>query len=790
MIKNYFKLGLRNLAKNRLSSSINILGLALAVGCCMVVFAFFDWSMHLDNFQHKLNNIFVVERVSEKNGKQQLWGNSPAPLGPMLKGDFPQIKSITRVTDKGVIIKQGDNVFRESVSFVDNNFYDTFDFAVKWGNKKHFSDEDGIVLTSELSEKLFGKENPVGKNVSAGFNINGQDQLINFTVKGVMAKRRVESSWYFSSLVPFSKMIAMGMNKSGDWSQSVDITFVEAANKAALAPAIQQGKKYLQLYNTANKNDKIVAFNFQPLTTMNTHAYKVNNERFATTNIIGFIMLSVIAIATLLLVYFNYMNIAIASASTRLKEIGVRKVMGSSRKQIIFQFIFENLMLCIIAVAVGLLLAKYIFIPWFYQIATISFAEALFSNYRTWVALSALVVISAISGAAYPSFYISAFKPISIIKGNSKMGSKNRFRKALLGFQFFLTFLAISTALAFIRETKTIKARPWGYEPAENVVVTLDKSSNFEAFKDELKSVNTVKSVSGAVQALGSYTKQLVIKTEGKDQTVQSISALPGFATQMGIVITKGRDLSEQFKTDKTDAALANQAFLKQMHWTTGIGKNVEFENHLYKIVGEVNNFHFENFQTPVGPMLIMGCKPADVNFVYVKTSTGLFSGAHSGVEKVWKKVNPNLPFEYYYQDTIFDGYFRGFVQVSKVMGAASLIMIVISISGIFGLALLILGKKMKEISVRKVLGAGMGTIVYLVNREFLFAISFAILLGFPASWWITRNIFNQVTPESTVSYAPLVLSFISLVIMTAISVSWHIYKAHTSNPTRYLKEE
>ncbi len=790
MIKNYFKLGLRNLAKNRLSSIINILGLSLAVGCCMVVFAFFDWSMHMDNFQHKLNNLFVIERVSEKNGSQQLWGNSPAPLGPMLKGDFPQIKSITRVADQGVIIKQGDNVFRESVSFVDNNFYNMFNFAVKWGNKQHFNDDDGIVLTNELSEKLFGKENPVGKNVSARFNINGQDQLVNFTVKGVMEKRRVESSWYFSSLVPLSKMVALGINKPGDWSQSVDITFVEAGNATDLAPVIMQSKKYLQLYNAANKNDKITAFNFQPLKSMNTHAYTVNNERFATTNIIGFIMLAVIAIATLLLVYFNYMNIAIASASTRLKEIGVRKVMGSSRKQIIFQFIFENLILCIIAVAVGLLLAKYIFIPWFYQIATISFAEALFSNYRTWVALSALVVISAISGAAYPSFYISAFKPVNIIKGNSKMGSKNRFRKALLGFQFFLTFLAISTALAFIHEAKHIKARPWGYDPADNVVVTLDKSANFEAFRDELKNSNAIKSVSGTAQALGSFTKQLVIKTEGKDQTVQSISALPGFATQMGISITKGRDLSDQFKTDQTDAVLANQAFLRQMHWTTGIGKNIEFDNHLYKIVGEVNNFHFENFQTPVGPMLIMDCKPADVNFVYVKTSAGLFSGAHSGVEKVWKEVNPNLPFEYYYQDTIFDGYFRGFVQVSKVMGAASLIMIVISISGIFGLALLILGKKMKEISVRKVLGAGIGTIVYLVNREFLFAIGFAILFGFPVSWWITRNIFNQVTPESTVSFTPLVLSLLSLVIMTVVSVSWHIYKAHTSNPTRYLKEE
>jgi len=196
----------------------------------------------------------------------------------------------------------------------------------------------------------------------------------------------------------------------------------------------------------------------------------------------------------------------------------------------------------------------------------------------------------------------------------------------------------------------------------------LDKSTNFEAFKDELKNSNIVKSVTGSDQALGYYTKQLVIKADGKDQTVQSIDALPGFASKLGMSITKGRDLNEQFKTDETDVVLVNQSFLKQMHWTTGMGKNIEYENHWYKIVGEVNDFHFDDFRSAVGSLLILGCKPADINYVYVKTTPGLFSNAHTDIEKIWKKVNPNLPFEYHYQDSVFDGYFDGFRQVSTVM--------------------------------------------------------------------------------------------------------------------------
>ncbi|HEY4324264.1 MAG TPA: ABC transporter permease [Mucilaginibacter sp.] len=790
MIKNYFKLGFRNLAKHRLSSTINILGLALAVGCCLVVFRFFDWSMHMDNFHHKVNNLYVIERITEKNGEQQLWGNSPAPMGPMLKNDFAQVKNMTRLKYAGVVIKQGDNVFREGISYVDDSFYKMFDFPVKWGNKQHFTDLDGIVLTEELSEKLFGKENSVGKNVSMLLSKNGSETIVNFTVKGVFEKRPAEASFYFSALVPYQKMAALGIDKPGDWNQSVDMTFLEVNDEAALAPIQHIISKYLKLYNAANLDDKMVGYNFQPLRSMNFHAYKVNNQNFASSHIIGFLILLFIGVSTLLMVYFNYMNIAIASASTRLKEIGIRKVMGSLRRQIIFQFILENIILCTFAVIIGLLLAEFIFLPAFSTMAHVDLAKNLFNNPRTWIALFILIIVSAFGGAAYPAFYISAFKSINIIKGNSKMGSNNRFRKALLSVQFFLTFLAISCALAVINETKHVKSRPWGYTPADNVVVTLDKTANFNAFKDELKNNNKVLSVSGSVQSLGNYSKQLIINTGGEKQTVQGMNVLPGFATQMGIKITKGRDLSEEFETDKTDAVLVNQTLLKKMHWVTAIGKSIIYENHNYRVVGEVADFHFENFQSPIGPFLIMGCKPQEVNNVYVKTIHSLFSNEHLAIEKAWKNINPNLPFEYYYQDTVFDQYFSGFIQVSQVLGAASIIMMIISISGIFGLALLILGKKMKEISVRKVLGAGMGSIIYLINREFLLAIGFAILLGSPLSWWIMRNLFNQVTPESAVSFLPLIMSLIILLIMTAISVSWHIYKAHTANPTQYLKDE
>lgn len=789
MIKNYLKSGYRNLVKNKLSSAINILGLALAIGCCLVVFQLFDWSMHMDSFHKKRDKIFVVEQISRQNGNEQYWGNSPEPMGPMLKNDFPQIKNFARLRDFVVNIKQQDNVYRDGVSFVDNSFYQMFDFPVKWGDKQHFTDQDGIVLTSEMSEQLFGSNNPVGKNVLVWFNNDGRQVPANFTVKGVLEKRHIEASFYFFALIPYQKMAALGIDKPGDWTETVNMTFLEAENEASLSAALKQNK-YLQLYNKANRDNKMAAFHFQPLKTMNFHAYKVLPVRFSETPVSAYIMLLAIAVATLLMVYFNYTNIAMASASARLKEIGVRKVMGSNRRQIIVQFITENFILCALGVIIGLLLARFIFVPWFGRLSNIDLAKDMFTNYRTWAILFILVIVSTLSGAAYPSFYISAFMPANILKGNSKMMSKNRFRKVLLSFQFFLTFLAVSIALALVQQSKFVRARPWGYETANNVVVTMDKTTSFEAFKDELKNNSRVKSVTGSVQGLGQYTKQLVIKTEGKEQTVQALNVLPGFATQMGIKITNGRDLNNSFTTDQEDAVLVNRAFVNQMHWSSAIGKTIDYEKHKYMVVGEVNDFHFQNFQATVGPLVMMGCKPADVEHVYVKVSPGLLSAGHEDVERIWKKLNPNTPFNYYYQDSVFDFYFHLFDQASSVLGAASFIMIVISITGIFGLALLILSKKMKEISIRKVLGAGMGNIVYLLNKEFLIAFSVAVLFGIPISWYVERGMFNQVTPESEVSPYPFILSLTGLLIMTLISVSWHIFKAHTANPTTYLKEE
>jgi Pyruvate/2-oxoacid:ferredoxin oxidoreductase gamma subunit len=260
--------------------------------------------------------------------------------------------------------------------------------------------------------------------------------------------------------------------------------------------------------------------------------------------------------------------------------------------------------------------------------------------------------------------------------------------------------------------------------------------------------------------------------------------------SQLEMKIINGRDFNALSANDLTESVIVNHAFIKQMHWSSGVGKSIICNSRNYLIVGEVNDFHYENFEHAVAPIVIMCCKPEEVNFVYVKTQSGIFSSAQAEVKKTWQKLNPDLPFDFHNQESVFDGYFTGFAQIAEVLAGSSLIMTLISVSGIFGLALIILNKKMKEISIRKVIGAGIGSIIYLINQEFFLAIGSAILVGLPVSFWLTGTLFNQLSSDSVVSYLPLVLSLVILILTTVISVSWHIYKAHTASPTEYLKDE
>lgn len=790
MFQNYFKTGFRNITKNGLSTFINAFGMALAIGCCLVVFRFVDWSFNTDYFHENRDEIYVIERNVNENGNVSLWGGAPEPLGAALKSDFPQVTNFTRTKDDGGIFQFEERVFSDWVTFVDGSFYEMFDFPVKYGNESEFDAPDGIVLTERAAEKYFGDTNPVGKELSIRFNRGEDEQTELFTVKGVFEKIPSGASFFFNALIPYERQLSLGKTDFNDWTGRTSKIFIQIPDKTAVNSIESDAEKYLTQINAGNESRKTESFNFQPLKRITMHAFDVRNSGFFTTHIAGFYMLGMIAVSLLLLVCFNYMNIAIASASTRMKEISVRKVIGGSRQQIIMQFLTENLIICVLAMLLGVLLARSFFLPWFASMGDIDLTLNFADSPQLWLTILGLVLITALGGAGYPALYISKLQPVSIFKNKMKLGGKNRFRKFLLGVQFFLTFITIFSVIAVLFETKEIRERSWGYNFENILNLDLKHGGDYEQIRNELLKHKDVLEITGSTEATGGWQSKLNIKVEGKELTVEGLTVDANYPELFGLKITEGRSFDKNKELDKSQSVLVNTVFRKQMGWESAVNKTIQISEQNYYVIGELPDYHYEAFDQDIKPLVVRQGKPVDFRYVAIRTASGEMTESAKAFKTVWQKMYPTLPYNYYFQDGIFDGYFRGYEQLTKILSATSLMTVIICSMGLFGLAMLLLMRRMKEVSIRKILGASMSHLSWRINKEFFVTIIISSALAAPVGWFLINSLLNLVAPGTTLGVLPFILTVIALITLTLISISKHIYSLSVSDPTRFLREE
>ena len=789
MFRNYFKIGYRNILKNKLSTLINAIGMALAIGCCLVVFQFVYWWSNLDDFHSKREEIYVVQREMNTNGETTIWNAMPQPLGEALANDFSQIEAMARVKYSRGTMQNGDKVFSEWVSFVDDSYHDMFDFDIKWGNKTTFSDPEGIVLRKAIAEKYFGSKNPIGETLSIRFNIKGKEIVEQFIVKGVLETAPINASFSNNILIPFHRQKALREKVEG-WTYLSNITFVQAKTPAAIAEVKAAEQKYLDLIKDANENWSLSGLHFQPLITVAQNGYKVQDNPFFTSHIIAVFMLIFIAGALLLLVCFNYINITIASAATRLKEISVRKVMGGTRRQIILQFLTENLLICLLSLGIGILLAYYFFLPWFNSLGDTEFTISYLEQPYIWLFTLALIVITAIGGAGYPALYISKFEPVAILKKEFKIGQKGGFRKILISMQLILTIITIFSTFAFYLTSKSLQEKDWGYNQHNLAVIRLQKGEDFEKFKNDIQSHPNILEITGSKEQIGKNIGPLKVQVAGKEHDVQQITVANNFLQTLGIPILEGRTFDKRLTTEGTQFVLVNETFRQTMNWEQAEGQNIKIGDQNYYVIGAVKDFHQEDFFVDIKPLVFQTNTTQDYRYVSIRTLPGKAETVVKSLESNWKKIYPNAPYQFYFQDGVFDNYFYGFMQVNSILGAAAFMTILIAIIGLFGLAMLLLARKMKELSIRKILGASIFDLSQLIHKEFFAPLLVAIIIGLPISFFLIQALINQIAPSVKVGWLPFLLTILSIVSMLGISLAKHIHTAAVSNPSTFLKDE
>ncbi len=787
MLRNYLTTALRNLRKNKLISFINIFGLSLALGCAITVFTFLEFAYTQDNFHEKRDKIYLVTNLVNRDGNPQQWGDSPAPIGPLLKEDYEQVTGMTRIDWRNCAMKYEDLVFTERVGFLDIDFFEMFDFPLKWGNYDNFNGETEIIISERVSEKYFGDENPVGRQVTMKFPRN----TLSFVIGGVFEQFPRNASFAVHIAAPFNQIKQADPDfKEDDWKDFIGATFIELRDTEDF-PTIDEGMtKYVEIQNKADFEWPAESYPLEPLTTLSLRSEYISGDVSGGSDAAGNTVMFLLGVFMLLLASFNYINTSIASGARRLKEIGIRKVLGGIRRQLIFQFIAENMIMTIMALLVGVLWAAILFVPGFESLFSVGL-DLDFTSSRIWLFFIGIALLTGIASGAYPAFYISSFKPIVIFRGRQKIG-KNRFTKIFLTFQFILSLLLISGGIAFSLNASFIAKRDWGYSQEQVIAVPLVDSKDYIPLKSEFSQIPDIVSIAGSGNHAGRNTPLAVIETGGQKKEVRRIDAGENYVDLMELRLKDGRLLNPLSAEDQQENVVVNETFVDEFDIKDDpMQFTFRYDSALYNVVGVVHDFHYSHFYDKIQPLIMRVVPEEEYNYITVRTATGKSTAVFETLEEEWKGQFPDVPFLGFYQDEIWSWYFTGVKGHGQLLSAVAILSIILSCMGLFGLVSLNITFRIKEFSIRKVLGANTMNLTKVINRQFLVLLIIATILGVPLSFVAISGLMDTVyTYRMPDSPLPYVLATVLLFITSIATISSLILKVLRNSPADTLRSE
>lgn len=792
MIRNYLKIGYRSILKHKQSSLINSIGLGIAFSTCLVLFTFLDRLYNMDKCHENSDRIFMVESVIENDGKERIFGNTPFALATSAKSDVPEVEDAIRMQYSSADFRYQDKVFSESVIFADDGFMEMFTFNLLSGTKDFLKDRDKIGLSKTIAKKYFGEEEALGKQISMFFSMNGREYKETYFVGAVADDFDYMTTIRFNILIPFESRRNLGLTDDGDWVNLTNATFVLLQNPGQALQVTDQLNTYTKVQNEAAPDRKISHFLLDPLpkTALNAHGKEAmivyNAPLFAQ------ILLTTIAIFILILAVFNYVNISIVSATSRLKEIGLRKTIGGSRKQIVFQFIFENSLLCFLAFVFGYILTVGFTLPGFNSVlGVVSPLELDMTNPRLWMYTTLLFLLVSFGSAAYPAFFISAFRPVHIFKGDLKLTSKNYFTKTLLTVQLIISFITISLGVVFVLNNKYIEKRDWGYNKEQTIIVPLADNKQYTKLKDALTQNPNVKTISGSKGHMGYWTEEDAVEYESEQYVSKKILAGYQYLDVLGFRLKEGRFFENNSKTDQNESLVVNESFVNRLGLQNPIGARLILDNHAHYIVGVTKDFHFMNFGHKIEPLIFKITSEEDFSYLAIRTEVGKAVITEQFVESTWKTMFPDNMYDGFFQNATFDYHYKENKGISNLMMAIAGLAILISCMGLFGLVSLFISKKMKEFSIRKVMGASVKEISLQISKGFLWVIIAACIIGAPLAYLMTESTISSIyTYHVPMNALPFIFTAIILILTAIVTVFSQIIKAIRINPAQQLRDE
>jgi ABC-type antimicrobial peptide transport system permease subunit len=790
MIQNFFRIAIRNISRHKGFTFINVTGLAVGLAASLLILLWVQDELSFEKFNLNAENIYRVEEDQFYSGERYHVTVTPHPSGPVWMQKIPEIKEQTRINRlPRLLFRQEDKVFFETRTVAaDSGLLRMFTLPLLSGDPlTALNSLHSIVLTEKMALKYFGKTNPMGKTVTL-------ENKYQFTVTGVMKDLPKNSIFTFEGVIPYSFLREIGAI-SNSWGNNSILTFV-LLEKGADIKAVNKKLTDIVIENNPRTTTKFVLF---PLLDIHLHAQFGFGENKGP--VIAVLIFSLIALFVLLIACINFINLSTAKASARGKEIGIKKVAGADQLTMIVQFMLESLLLVAVAMIMALILVG-LSLNLFNNVSGKRFDLSDLIQAKFIISFILVGLLAGLISGIYPAFYLSSIKPVEVLKGETLSGKSNgRLRQVLVIIQFTLSILIAISAIFMYIQLKFLQNKELGYDKNNLICIPMTgkMKTKYYPLKRELQKETLIQGITASTQSpvmIGSNSGGA--SWDGKDPEKSVLIGTNGvdydYLKTMKMELKSGRDFSEDFPSDiardTTGNFLVNEEVERIMGNGDAVGKNFRFMGLRGTIVGVLKNFHFKGADQPIEPMAFALADTNYLNSILIRLTPGNVPASLKSVEKTWKDVIPEYPFQYTFIDQDYENLFRAQMRLTGLLKYFTILALIIACLGLYGLSAYSAERRTNEVGIRKVMGASSFRVMYTLSKEFLVLVLISIIIAIPVGWIIVGNLLKQFAYRIDMSILVFAVIAVGAIIVAMFTISFQAYKATGINPSEALKVE
>ncbi len=797
MFKNNLKISLRILTRHKTYVSINLLGMGFALACCIVSFLNLDYKLRFDEHHRELTqNVYRVNTVRVTEKGKEFWGLSPISLAHMMTTEVSGVEEVIRLHNSNGLVIANDKTFSEKIHYADLSLLQAFNFPLLYGNSLAFNDVNTVVLSEHMALKFFGDANPIGQTLTL---LNESDHEQVFVVKAVVKNIPENTSIVFDILIPFNYLIEKSHLSGLDWRDPSQITiFVATSSQQSIKHIDGQIEKYVTVHNKFRDDFEVAGFYLQPFEDL---AFSSDVDlpgwvqgRALNRNPIGFLVgiTTILSLIILFTACFNFTNTTIAFSSYRLKEIGIRKVIGGGRMQLIGQMMVENMVICVLSIAVGLIGAKYLIDGYNGMFEQHLDMRYIFKS-RVIIFMICLPLLAAILAGTYPAFRITKYQPVAILKGTSRFINIGRISKALLIAQFSFSCFALIGTIILTKNANYQFDLDFGYNVHKIAVTSINNPAQYNTFSNEIIKHPAIESVAGSIQIVG-RSNEIKVKRNAVDEpsAVRQLAVGPGYLETAGITLTAGRDFINGSSHDLEQGVIINQKLADKLGITSPLNKELIIGDNTYQIVGLVENHLEFGLLAEAPPCLFTAASVDDYDYVSVATSAEKLWDITGFLQDKWFKVNPNQAYSGFVQQMLLFKQFK----INEILRNFALLLatatLIMSAAGFFSIVSLSVLKRTKEIGVRKVFGASVPQLIKLLVKDFAIYIFIAFVIGSLMAFALIDNIlfakfYTYHIPFGISIYG---FAFFIMLLIPAITIGYKVFTAARAEPAKILNHD